>query len=187
MKGKVMFRLSVFLVLVLIGSVASAQLFPNARWNRQAQPQAKATCVGDQCAPVVSTTTYYRPMSTPVQPVVYTPVVTETVLPPPAAPEKTSETPLRRAFLQAVRDARKAGTITAKDAVTLRVSSFSPAFMDQGEQVAVTPMVMSGGDEALPMSADGTIDRASIPWGNFGAFLQKLLPIILELIKLFGL
>ena len=86
-----------------------------------------------------------------------------------------------------VETATAAGTITARDAVTLRVSSFSPAFMEQVEQVAVTQMVMSGGDEALPMSADGSIDRASIPWGNFGAFLQKLLPIILELIKLFGL
>ena len=185
-----MFRLSVFLVLALIGSVASAQLFPNARWHRQSQPQANA-CVGEQCGSVVSTT-YYTPISTQVQPIVYTepipepaPIVAESVL--PVAQEQTSDTTLRRAFLQAVRDARKAGTITAKDAVTLRVSSFSPAFMQQVEQVAVTQMVMSGGDEALPMSADGSIDRASIPWGNFGAFLQKLLPIILELIKLFGL
>ena len=95
----------------------------------------------------------------------------------------------RSALSTAIRRARSAGTVTRAEALRLRVAALSPAFQKHAEDLAVIQIAFSGssaiGSEIVPV-VDGKIDRANIQWSEIIEFLQQLVPILLELIKLFG-
>lgn len=99
--------------------------------------------------------------------------------------EKVKVNKFRQALLKAADSAAKAGEIKRADVVRLRVASLSPAFLQQAERLAVVQMAFSG--DEVPTLDDGRIDVAKIDWDALLAFLEKLIPIILQLIDMFAL
>lgn len=88
----------------------------------------------------------------------------------------------------AITDARKLGKIDIRTAVKLQRLTFSPAFVDAAQDLAVTQMVLSGEDpDRIPRTPDGRVDVAGINWDGLGKFLQLLLPFLLEFLKGLGL
>lgn len=94
----------------------------------------------------------------------------------------------RRALIKASRAAAKAGTITRRDALKIRVALFSPAFREQAQELCVVQMAFSGDGavDDLPRKASGEIDQAAIDWDGFASFLERILPLILDLLIAFG-
>lgn len=90
-----------------------------------------------------------------------------------------------RALIQAAVKANKDGKLKRAELFRLRVAMLSPAFRQHAEDLAVTQMSASG-SEGVPMTPEGAVDRASIDWDALLAFLEKLIPLILQLIEMFG-
>ena len=90
-----------------------------------------------------------------------------------------------KSVVKAAKEMRKKGELTRAQELKLRVALFSPAFQKHCEDVAVVQMVFSGSD-SVPMSADGMVDRASIDWDGLIDFLTRLIPILLQLLEIFG-
>lgn len=120
--------------------------------------------------------------------VVATPVSAPVVLSSDIQPSVlASKDRFRRSLLKAIASARKKGEINGRQAIRLRVASFSPAFLERAEELAVVQMVFSGeSDDAIPRTDDGKVDKTSIDWDAFASFLERLLPLILQLISAFG-
>ena len=91
----------------------------------------------------------------------------------------------RQSLLKAADAAAKSGEIKRVDVMRLRVASLSPAFLAQAERLAVIQMAFSG--EEVPTLDDGKIDVAKIDWDALILFLEKLIPLILQLIDLFAI
>ena len=88
-------------------------------------------------------------------------------------------------LLSAVTNARKAGSITRGQALRIRIRLLAPAFRQHCKELAMTQMFYSG-DDGVPMNADGTINETAIDWEGLAAFLEKMIPLILQLIEIFG-
>ena len=69
------------------------------------------------------------------------------------------------------------------DVVRLRVATLSPAFLERAEMLAKVQMSASGED--VPLGEDGQVEVRD--WDAFLEFLTKLIPIILELLKMFSM
>ena len=102
--------------------------------------------------------------------------------------ETESSDGLRRELVKASRKAVRSGTITRRDARRVRVALFSPAFREAAEDLCIVQMAFSGDDAAdnLPRKANGDIDRVAIDWEGFAAFLERILPLIVDLLIAFG-
>lgn len=104
--------------------------------------------------------------------------------------EETAEDKFRRGVIQAAVKAAKDGTIARRDVVKLRVAMLSPAFRERAYELAVVQMSASGSDaiggENVPVDEEGKIVETAINWDNLLAFLEKLLPFILQLIDAFS-
>jgi hypothetical protein len=93
----------------------------------------------------------------------------------------------RANLIKAIQTQRQAGKITPREAMRLRIACFSPAFLERAQELAVIQIACSGEQSpAVPTNADGMIEVASIDWNQLLAFLEKLLPLILQLIAAFG-
>lgn len=90
-----------------------------------------------------------------------------------------------RSVIQAAAKQVRDGTLKRRDLIKLRVAMLSPAFREHAKELAIVQISASGSD-AVPMSADGTVDEVAIDWTGLSAFLEKLVPLILMLIKAFG-
>jgi hypothetical protein len=102
-------------------------------------------------------------------------------------PKAVAEDPFRKSLTKAIADSRKKGTINFRDAVKLRVAMMSPAFVEKAKELAVTQVAFSGIESPdVPMDADGVIQVEGINWEVLAAFLEKLMPLILALLKAFG-
>jgi len=82
--------------------------------------------------------------------------------------------------------ARQAGTITARDSLKIRVAMLSPAFRQSAKQLCLTQMAFSGSDQ-VPVDANGIIDETAVDWSGLADFLTAILPILLQLLELFGI
>jgi len=94
----------------------------------------------------------------------------------------------RRNLAKAVVEARKNGKINAREALRLRRASFSPAFVEAAHSLAVTQIAFSGVvDEAnVPVDAEGVIQANGINWEGLAKFLEAFIPLLLTLLKAFG-
>jgi hypothetical protein len=102
-------------------------------------------------------------------------------------PAPVADDPFRKTLAKAIADARKKGTINLRDAVKLRVAMMSPAFIERAKELAVTQVAFSGIEsEDVPIDADGAIEVDGINWEGLAVFLEKLVPLILALLKAFG-
>ena len=84
-----------------------------------------------------------------------------------------------RSMVNAVRSARQNGSINGRQAVRIRVALMAPAFRAEAQALCMTQMAFSG--EA------GDIDQTAIDWESFGAFLEKIIPLIIDLLTRFGI
>ena len=89
----------------------------------------------------------------------------------------------RQSLLKAADAAAKSGEIKRVDVVRLRVATLSPAFLERAEMLAKVQMSASGED--VPLGEDGQVEVRD--WDAFLEFLTKLIPIILELLKMFSM
>jgi len=99
--------------------------------------------------------------------------------------QEESGVKFHRALIQAAVKANKDGKLKRAELFKLRVAMLSPAFRQHAEDLAITQMSASG-SEGVPMTPEGAVDRASIDWDALLSFLEKLIPIILQLIEMFG-
>jgi hypothetical protein len=101
----------------------------------------------------------------------------------PPVVEQVRVNKFRQSLLKAADAAAKAGEIKRADVVRLRVATLSPAFLERAEMLAKVQMSASGED--VPLGEDGQIEVRD--WDAFLEFLTKLIPIILELLKMFSM
>ena len=97
---------------------------------------------------------------------------------------KTAGNSFRAAMRKATTKARQNGTITVKQALRIKVAMFSPAFRTVAEDLAVIQMAFYDGDDApeLKRTDSGSVDRTAINWEGFLAFLERLIPLLLQLL-----
>lgn len=98
----------------------------------------------------------------------------------------SDNTKFRRAMAKALNASRKSDRISRTDAIKVRVAMFSPAFRDHVKKMCVVQMAFSENSEVLPRTDSGEIDVASIDWEGFASFLERIVPLIMELLTAFG-
>lgn len=178
----------VFLVPFVDSTFADGPLRRLFRGGRVSQSSHQATgyvCENGICYPTQSTSVVY---STPVYASAQTvPIPTAA----PALPETVSvievgDSKFGRAIVSAAIKAQRSGAISRIELMKLRVAMLSPAFRNRAEDLALIQVSASGEDLPFTLTADGTIDRTSIDWDGLAVFLEKLIPLILTLLKAFG-
>lgn len=102
-------------------------------------------------------------------------------------PTKVAEN-FKPSLLKAIVEGRKAGKISVRDAVKLRVACLSPAFVERAHELAVTQMAFNGeASTAVPMDDEGMIQTEGINWEGLAKFLEAFIPLLITLLKAFGL
>lgn len=101
--------------------------------------------------------------------------------------EEAGDDPFHRGVIKAAQSLVKKGEIRRIDLIRLRVAMISPAFREHAKDLAIVQICASGVEsDMVPMGADGQIDEAAIDWEGLTAFMEKLIPLIIMLIKAFG-
>jgi hypothetical protein len=99
-----------------------------------------------------------------------------------------AEKPFHRELIRAaVKLSKKADSgVSRRDVIRLRVAMLSPAFRESAKELAVVQLYFNGSD--LPTNEHGSIAVDEIKWDaeQWAAFLEKLVPIILMLLQIFG-
>lgn len=102
-------------------------------------------------------------------------------------PVKVAES-FKPALIKAISDARKSGKLTLRESVRLRAACLAPAFVERAHELAVTQMAFSGeASDAVPMSEEGVIQVEGINWEGLAKFLEVFVPLLINLLKAFGL
>ena len=103
----------------------------------------------------------------------------------PAAVETVGRSDFHAAVIEASRKLVQSGELSRRDSLKLRVAMLSPAFRKHAEDLAVVQMFYSG-DDGVPMTETGHVDRAAIDWESLISFIERLIPLIMQLLDLFG-
>lgn len=90
----------------------------------------------------------------------------------------------RASLLKAIDKSRESGAINKVQYLRLRIALLSPSFLRNAEDLAVTEAVSSG---ALQTEADGSIDRVGVDWDSLADVLERIIPRILEILKMFNI
>lgn len=94
----------------------------------------------------------------------------------------------RQTLTKAIVEARKSGKINFREAVMLRVAMRSPAFVQRAQELAVTQVAFSGEEsDAIPYDDEGVIQVDGINWEGLAKFLEAFVPLLISLLKAFGL
>jgi hypothetical protein len=81
-----------------------------------------------------------------------------------------------RNVIRAAVKAQRNGEITRKQLIRLRVAMISPAFREQAKEMATIQMSASGNSDKIPRIGE------NIDWDQLLSFIEKLIPLILQLI-----
>ena len=110
-----------------------------------------------------------------------------------ASVQKSSDLPIEKSrseisveLIKAATSAQRKGEITRLQLVRIKVAMLSPSFRSKVEDLAVVQMAASGEDGPFSVDENGEIVRETIDWAGLAAFLEKLVPLVLMLIKAFG-
>lgn len=107
--------------------------------------------------------------------------------PQATSPVKVSES-FKTSLLKAVTEARKNGKITLREAVRIRVACLSPAFLERAQELAVVQIASSGEtSESVPYDENGVIQVEGINWEGLTKFLEVFIPLLIQMLKAFGL
>lgn len=96
--------------------------------------------------------------------------------------EAAADDGFHRAVIKSAIAQVRAGKMRRAELIRLRVAMLSPSFREHAKELAIVQMAASG-SENLPMTETGAIDEAAIDWEGLGAFIEKLIPLILKLIE----
>lgn len=96
--------------------------------------------------------------------------------------EAAADDGFHRAVIRSAIDQVRAGKMRRAELIRLRVAMLSPSFREHAKELAIVQMASSG-SENLPLTETGAIDEAAIDWEGLGAFIEKLIPLILKLIE----
>jgi hypothetical protein len=117
----------------------------------------------------------------------------KTVLAIVTPPKQSSGVPIEKSrseisveLIKAATTLQKKGEITRVQLLRIRVAMLSPSFRQKVEDLAVIQMAASGEDGPFSVDENGEIVRETIDWAGLAAFLEKLVPLVLMLIKAFG-
>lgn len=104
-----------------------------------------------------------------------------------AVAQEDGEVKFHRAVLKAAAQAAKDGKIERAKVFRLRVAMLSPAFRKRAMELAKVQMAASDseaiGSDALPVDENGKLIEAAIDWDKLASFLERLLPILLQLLE----
>jgi len=103
-------------------------------------------------------------------------VVAESTMPVMGEPTSKSLKEFRAALLKSGEQAVKAGELSRLDLMRLRLATMSPKMLSAAHQFAAEQCLSDG-----LCASYGAID-----WNQLLAFIKELIPLILELIKLFS-
>jgi len=110
----------------------------------------------------------------------------------PPAPNVTvsaQQSDFRVAVIKASRSLMQQGKLTRVQVLRIRVAMLSPAFRNHAEELAVVQIYYSGDDQTetyLPLDSDGKVDKGQIDWEGLINFLEKFIPLLLQLLEIFG-
>lgn len=94
----------------------------------------------------------------------------------------------RNVILAAV-EKRRAGELSRRDVLRLRVAMLSPAFRQKAKDLAIMQMSLSGSDavgtDVAPTGSDGKIKPAAIDWDALLNFIKEIIPMIMQIIEIF--
>lgn len=119
------------------------------------------------------------------------PLLAQQPLPPPAVAEandsfsEAERGSFHEAILKAMARAVDAGDLEGSVALRLRVALLAPAFRHHAENMAWVQLAFSGSANT-PFGADGKIDRSKIKWSELDTFNAKLIPLLNQLLEVFG-
>lgn len=180
MRSQSIFSFCIGLVLVLLSQLASAQIFPNAPWNRSAceRGQCQATFGVCSAEPDGAVVTYVGPIADAVVATVPLGVVSAqapTVAPPVEAASIIDRSKFRAALMKAARNA------CAKDKITV-AEYFKIAAMSR------VPKVLANLEASIHEAAieEGIATAQAPDWDAIIDFIEKLIPLIIQLIDLFS-
>ena len=104
------------------------------------------------------------------------------------ASEVAEEGSFKSALIKGITAARKSGSITLLQALRLRVACFSPAFVERAQELAVVQITFSGqSSDAVPVNNDGSINVEGINWDGLIKFMEAFIPLLITLLKAFGI
>ena len=99
--------------------------------------------------------------------------------------EVEAQSSFHKNVIRAAIKLHKKGEIKRSQLLRLRICMLSPAFRNSAEELAITQMVFSGA-ENVQMNENGVVERSQIDWDALLEFLEKLVPIIIQIISIFG-
>lgn len=163
--------------------------------QRQVQYQQSQYCPGGVC-PVPQNGYWQEPVTYWVEPapVIEQPTQQSAAPPFPTAqstinfPERLtvaeSRDSFRRSIIKALRAARQSNALTAGEALKIRVAMLSPSFRNHAKTLCLVQMASSTKSDLLPRNDDGTIDVEEVDrdWAGFTDFLERFVPLLLELL-----
>lgn len=93
-----------------------------------------------------------------------------------------------RSVIQAAVQRVRAGEMTRRELIQLRVAMISPSFRQHAKDLAIIQLSASGSPSIskLPLTETGAIDEAAVNWEGLIAFLKELVPLIITLIQALG-
>lgn len=103
-------------------------------------------------------------------------------------PEQTARDSFRASLRTAISEARKAGKINMRESVRLRAAMLSPSFVDRAYDLAVIQIAFSGEEsEAVSFDENGVVQVNGIDWEGLAKFLEAFVPLLISLLKAFGM
>ena len=100
--------------------------------------------------------------------------------------EVESSDSFHREIIRAASKLRVKGELSRAKMIRLRVAMLSPAFRQRAKELAVTQMAFSNSDAPILVNSQGEIDETAIDWDSLADFLERLIPIIVQLMSIFG-
>lgn len=103
-------------------------------------------------------------------------------------PKAVARDSFRKNLVKAIEQARKDKKITIREAARLRVATISPAFVERAHDLAVVQIAFSAEtSDAVPVDTEGVIQVEGIDWDGLIKFLEAFIPLLLSLLKAFGM
>jgi len=112
----------------------------------------------------------------------------------PVAGEVAAGDRFHRAIVRAAKRAKRNGVkksdgtaVTGRDVVRVRIAMMTPAGRAAAKELCLTQMAFSGDVPDNLTDDDGKIVETAIDWDGFATFLERIIPLIIELLIKFGI
>ena len=110
-------------------------------------------------------------------------------IPPAVTPSEvavqTQPVTFEVAITRAIERQVASGDLTRESAIRLRVAMRSSSFRHHAENLAMVQIAFSGSANA-PFDENGKLDRSRVKWGELSMYADRLLPMYVQLLDMFG-